>query len=136
MKETKTKETKAELKDKYLRLYAEFENYKKRAQKEKEEIKITTKVSTLSSILDVNDDLHIASKQIKSEGIDLILSKLESFLKKQGIETIQTETYDPDIHEVISVVPTGDENKIVDVINKGYKFNDKVIRYPKVILGK
>lgn len=130
------KETKTEIKDKYLRLYAEFENYKKRVQKEKEEIKISTKVSTLSSILDIDNDLHIASKQVKSEGLDLILSKLESFLRSQGIETVQTETYDPDIHEVISIVPTGEENKIVDVVNKGYKFNDKIIRYPKVILSK
>lgn len=128
------KETKLELQDKYLRLYAEFENYKKRVQKEKEDIKVSTKVSTLSSILDIDNDLHIASKQIKSEGVNLILSKMDSFLKSQGIESIQTDSYDPDIHEVVTIVP-GEKNKIIDVVSKGYKFNDKIIKYPKVILS-
>lgn len=127
---------KSELEDKYLRLYAEFENYKKRVQKEKEDIRNTTKINTLTSILDMDNDLSIASKQIKdTKGIDLIISKLHNFLKSNGVETIQTEKYDPDIHEVVSIVETGEE-KIIDVVHKGYTLNGNIMRYPKVILSK
>lgn len=131
----------AELKgnDKYLRLAAEFENYKKRVQKEKEELVMNTKVKSLSSILDMDNDFNIAIKSIKNpeaiDGIQVIHSKLKSFLTSQGIEEVQTETYDEDIHEVISVIP-GDENKIVDVVSKGYTLNGKLFRYPKIVLSK
>lgn len=126
---------KAELNDKYVRLYAEFENYKKRTQKEKEDIKNFTKLETLAVILDVDNDLFIASNKVKNEGVDLILSKLDKFLKSQGIESISNDKYDADIHEVISVVETGKEG-IVEVVSKGYKLNGNVIRHPKVILSK
>lgn len=128
-----------ESEEKYLRLYAEFENYKKRAQKEKEEIKNNTKVSVISSILDMDNDISIALKNIKDEqtrnGVELIAQKVEKFLKSQGIETIQTDTYDDELHEVISVVETG-ESKILDVASKGYSLNGKPFRYPKIILSK
>jgi len=92
----------------YVRLYAEFENYKRRVQKEKEEIKFNTKVGMVTPILDMDNDVAIAIKNIKDEttkqGVQLIANKLENFLKSQGIETIQTETYDEDLHEVISVI--------------------------------
>lgn len=127
---------KLELNDKYLRLMAEFENYKKRVNKEKEEIRINTKTNMLSSILDIDSDLAIAKKNIKEdEGINLILNKIESFLKNQGVTSIQTETYDPDIHEVISILEIGEE-RIIDVISKGYSIGGKPFRYPKIILGK
>lgn len=126
---------KSELNDKYVRLYAEFENYKKRTQKEKEDIKNFTKLETLAVILDVDNDLFIASNKVKNEGVNLILSKLDKFLKSQGIESIQNEKYDADVHEVISVVETGKEG-IVEVVSKGYKLNGNVIRHPKVILSK
>lgn len=127
---------KAELNDKYLRLMAEFENYKRRINKEKEEIRINTKTNMLSSILDIDSDLAIAKKNIKEdEGINLILAKIETFLKNQGVTSIQTETYDDDIHEVISVLEIGEE-KIIDVISKGYSIGGKPFRYPKIILGK
>jgi molecular chaperone GrpE len=123
---------------KYLLLYADFENYKKRSQKDKEEIVTNTKVRLLQSILDMDNDLTFAIKSSKdevSEGVKLIVSKLDSFLKSQGIEPIQTETYDEDLHEVISVIPM-DETKVVDVVSKGYTLNGKPFRYPKIILGK
>ena len=126
---------KSELNAKYVRLYAEFENYKKRTQKEKEDIKNFTKLETLAVILDVDNDLFIASNKVKNEGVNLILSKLDKFLKSQGIESIQNEKYDADVHEVISVVETGKEG-IVEVVSKGYKLNGNVIRHPKVILSK
>lgn len=125
--------------DRYLRLLADFENYKKRSQKEKEDIKNATKISLLNSILEIDNEMSIASNQIKNEedrkGIKLILSKLERFLNSQGIESIQTEEYDSENHEVISIVPS-DCEKIIDVVSKGYKINDKPFSYPKIILGK
>jgi molecular chaperone GrpE len=123
---------------KYVLLYADFENYKKRVQKDKEELITNTKVRLLQSILDMDNDLTFAIKSSKdevSEGVKLIVSKLDSFLKAQGIEPIQTEKYDEDLHEVISVIPM-DETKVVDVVSKGYTLNGKPFRYPKIILGK
>jgi len=128
-----------EAENKYLLLYADFENYKRRVQKEKEEIKNNTKVSMITSILDMDNDIELAIKNIKDEsareGVTLIASKIQSFLKTQGIETIQTETYDEDLHEVISVLEIG-ETKIVDVVSKGYTLNEKPFRFPKIVLGK
>jgi len=128
-----------ESEEKYLRLYAEFENYKRRVQKEKEELKNNTKVSVISSILDMDNDISIALKNIKDEqtrtGVELIAQKVEKFLKSQGIESIQTDTYDDELHEVISIVQTG-ESKILDVASKGYSLNGKPFRYPKIVLSK
>lgn len=125
--------------DKYVRLYAEFDNYKRRTMKDKEELVVNTKVKMLSSILDMDNDLSIAIKSVKSEeakeGLGLITQKLDNFLKSQGVEIIQTETYDDELHEVISVMEIG-ESKIIDVISKGYSLNGKPFRYPKIILGK
>ena len=127
------------VKDQYMHLYADFENYKKRVQKEKEEIKNNTKISMITSILDMDNDIELAIKNIKDdsakEGVSLIASKIQSFLKNHGIEPIQTDSYDEDLHEVISVLEVG-ENKIVDVVSKGYSLNGKPFRYPKIILGK
>ena len=129
----------AEAEDKYVRLYAEFENYKKRVQKDKEEIIFNTKVNMVSPILDMDNDVAIAIKNIKDEsareGVQLIAQKLENFLKSQGIETIQTETYDDELHEVISVVPTG-KSEVIDVVSKGYMLNGKPFRHPKIVIGK
>lgn len=125
-------------KDLYVRLYAEFDNYKKRTIKEKEDIRRLTKTESLASILELDNDLHIAIKSIKDKksikSIQILTDKFASFLKKQGIEDVQTDVYDVDIHEVISVL--GDGKNIVDVVSKGYKLNGVVVKHPKVILGK
>jgi molecular chaperone GrpE len=122
--------------DSYVRLYAEFENFKKRVQKEKSELILNTKIKTLNSILDLDSDLSIARKSISdSEGLNIILNKVSTFLKNEGIEEIQTETYDSDLHEVISILDTGEE-KIIDVVSKGYTIDGKPFRYPKIILSK
>jgi molecular chaperone GrpE len=122
----------------YLRLAADFENYKKRVLKEKEELKNNTKVSMITSILDMDSDISLAIKNIKDEsareGVQLIASKIDKFLKNHGIETIQTETHDEDLHEVISILQVG-EKKVVDVVSKGYTLDGKPLRYPKIILG-
>jgi molecular chaperone GrpE len=129
----------AQAEDKYVRLYAEFENYKRRVYKEKEEIKFNAKVGMVTPILDMDNDVAIAIKNIKDEsareGVQLIAQKLENFLKSQGIETIQTETYDDELHEVISVVPTG-KSEVIDVVSKGYMLNGKPFRHPKIVIGK
>lgn len=126
-----------ESEEKYLRLYADFENYRRRVQKDKEELVLNTKTKMLSSILDMDNDISIALKSMDKvdEGVLLIAHKLDTFLKSQGIETIQTENYDEDLHEVISVIPAG-EQKVVDVVSKGYSLNGKPFRYPKIVLGK
>ena len=107
--------------------------------KEKEDIKNNTKVSMISSIIDMDNDLSIALKNIKDEsaksGVKLIAQKLETFLKSHNIEVIQTERYDEDIHEVIQVMEIG-ESKVIDVVSKGYSLNGKPFRFPKIILGK
>jgi molecular chaperone GrpE len=123
--------------DKYLRLYADFENYRRRVQKEKEDLSLSIKTKMISSILDMDNDISIALKSMDKvdEGVLLIAQKLESFLRSQGIETIQTEKYDEDLHEVISVLETG-ESKILDVVSKGYSINGNPFRYPKIILSK
>ena len=124
---------------KYLLLYSDFENYKKRVTKEKEELVSNTKVKMLTSLLDMDNDLTYAIKAIKSEeaknGLEIISLKLLNFLKSHGIEEIQTDTYDEELHEVISVMEVG-ESKVIDVVSKGYSLNGKPFRYPKIILGK
>ena len=131
-----TIELETDWKDLYLRLYADFDNYKKRAIKDREDATVQVRINTISSILDLDNDLSLAKKNLPdSEGLNLIFQKLNNFLKSQGIEEIQTETYDEDLHEVVSVLETG-ENKIIDVISKGYKIGEKPFRYPKIILSK
>ena len=127
---------KSEQNDKYLRLLAEFDNYKKRTVKDKEDLKNSVKEKMLHSILELDSDLTLASKNVEmSEGLTLIMSKLTGFLKSQGVEEIQTHTYDADLHEVISVLETG-ENKILDVLSKGYTLNGVPFKYPKIVLSK
>ena len=130
-----------ESEDKFARKCAEFENYKKRTQKEKEEIRDETKVKVISSILDMDNDISIALKNIKSkealEGIKIISQKVNNFLKSNGIEKIQTNNYDADIHEVISTIDTNESpGTILDVVSEGYSLNGKTFRYPKVIISK
>jgi molecular chaperone GrpE len=126
-----------ESEDKYLRLYADFENYKRRVQKDKEELVLNTKTKMLSSVIDMDNDVTLALKSMDKvdKGVLLIAQKLETFLKSQGIEPIQTETYDDELHEVISVTESG-AKKVIDVVSKGYTLNGKPFRYPKVVLGK
>ncbi len=124
--------------DKYLRTYADFENFKKRVQKEKEDIKDNTKISIMSSIFDIDSDLSIALKNIKDkearDGVNLIISKMEKFLRSHSIESIQTDVYDPHMHEVVTIIKPDGKN-VVDVISKGYTVNGKPFRYPKIVLG-
>lgn len=140
--EQETKQTEiveTDWKDLYVRLLADFDNHKKRVIKEKDELRRTTKMETLSSVLELDNDLHLATKMIKDDkalsAITIITDKLQKFLKSQGIEEVQTHTYDEDLHEVVSMLQTG-ETKVVDVVSKGYTMNGTVVKYPKIILSK
>jgi len=134
-------------KDKFLRLFAEFENYKKRTSKERIELFKTAGQEVLQSMLPVLDDFDRAWAQIsKSEdealvkGVSLIHEKLKTTLISKGLEEVEMksgDTFDADFAEAITQIPAGDElkGKVVDILEKGYKLGDKIIRFPKVVIG-
>lgn len=139
----------SEMRDKYLRLMAEFENYKKRTLKEKVELMRTAAEDTMSALLPVLDDFDRARKmaeaedttEVFSEGVQLVYSKLYSVLKAKGLEPMDTEeaVFDPERHDAITEIPAPTEEqrgKIIDTIEKGYTLNDKIIRYAKVVVGR
>lgn len=131
--------------DKYIRLYADFENFKKRYYADIKTERETTKYNTLSSLLDVVTDFERAKKLISvsndtslKEGIELIMKKVTSFLEQQGIIEVDNTTFDPDMHEAISVleVEGTEAGAIVEVLEKGYKMGDTVVRHSKVVVSK
>lgn len=124
-------------KDKYIRSCADLENFKKRAIKSQEESQVIIKTKMMESILDMDNDIYLALRSYVDppEGVVLILNKLKSFLYNQGVEEIQTNTYDENLHDVVSVL-MGKQDGIISVVSKGYRMGEKIIRYPKVILGK
>lgn len=134
--------------DQYLRLQAEFDNYRKRTLKEKMELTKSAGESILVNILPVIDDFERALKAMDiatevapvKEGVDLIYKRFSDFVKSNGVKEIEAmeQELDTDLHEAITKIPAPvDElkGKIVDVIQKGYTLNDKVIRYAKVVIG-
>lgn len=138
-----------ELNDSYLRLNAEFDNYRKRTLKEKAELLKSGSERVLVDVIAVVDDFERALDNISKtedieavkEGVDLIYNKFVSFLTKQGVKEIETigQPFDTDKHEAVTTIPAQteeDKDKIVDSIQKGYTLGDKVIRYPKVIVAK
>ncbi len=140
---------KKELNDKFLRLYSEYDNYRKRTAKEKIETHKNASISVIKDVLSIADDFERAiennekSEDINAikEGFMLIHNKLASFLKAKGVEEIQAkgEDFDVDKHEAITQVPAPseeDKGKVIDVVEKGYKMKDSIVRYPKVIVGK
>ena len=137
-----------ELKDKYIRLVAEFENYKKRTVREKLDWLKTAAQDTVSSMLPVLDDFDRAKKFAEgenseglSEGVELVYQKLYNTLKQRGLEPMEStgEPFDPELHEAITEIPAPSEDmkgKVFDTIEKGYFLNDKIIRHAKVVVGK
>ena len=137
-----------ELKDKYLRTVAEFENYKKRTQKEKAELIFNGSEKTVSAILPILDDMERAAAnsantediQALEEGWELIFKKLQTTLEGLGVKKIETEDkdFDVDFHEAVAMVPGVEEDKkgkVVDCVQTGYTLNEKVIRHAKVAVG-
>jgi molecular chaperone GrpE len=136
-----------ELNDKYLRLFSEFDNYRKRTSREKLELLKTASGDVILSLLPVIDDLERAiraSVEIPGdnhrEGLELIYNKLMNTLGRQGLEPIEAmgEAFDTDFHEAITNIPAPSpdmKGKVVEVTERGYMLNDKVIRYAKVIVG-
>ncbi len=137
-----------ELKDKHLRLVAEFENYKRRNAKERVELIQTAGREVIQSLLDVLDDCDRAQKQLESaetdpalkEGVMLVFNKLRNTLQQKGLkamETIHTD-FNADLHEAITEIPAPSEEtkgKVLDEVMKGYYLNDKIIRHAKVVVG-
>ena len=137
-----------DLKDKHIRLQAEFDNYRKRTMKEKMELIKTGGETVLVNILPVIDDFEralIAFSEMKDDdplkqGITLIYSKFQEFLKQNNIQEIEAreKEFDTDLHEAVTKIPAPKEElkgKVVDVIQKGYVMNEKVIRFSKVVIG-
>ena len=138
-----------ELRDKYLRLVAEFDNFRKRTARERLDLEQTAARNTIISLLSVLDDCDRAEKQMQTgsdqqsiqSGISLVFSKLRSTLQSKGVkpmESVGTE-FNPDQHEAITEIPVADESmkgKVIDELEKGYYLNDKIIRFAKVVVGK
>ena len=136
-------------KDKFLRLFAEFENYKRRTTKERIELFKTAGQEVIQSLLPVVDDFDRALNEFSDDkddphvkGMVLISNKLKETLKSKGLEEVAVkagDTFDADVHEAITQIPAPKKKlvgKVVDVIEKGYKLGDKIIRFPKVVTGK
>ncbi len=136
-------------KDKFLRLFAEFENYKRRTSKERLELFKTANQEVMTAMLPVLDDFDRAMNEIKKakdknllKGVELIHNKFSETLKNKGLEAMEVkngDAFDAEIHEAITQVPAPSDKlkgKIIDVVERGYKLGDRIIRYPKVVTGK
>ncbi len=138
-----------ELKDKYLRQVAEFDNFRKRVARERLETIQTAGKEIITALLPVVDDSERAAKQLESaqdvtalkEGLALVFGKLKSVLQSKGLKPMKSieEDFNPEFHEAVAEIPSPTEEqkgKIIDEIEKGYYLNDKIIRFAKVIVGK
>ena len=137
----------AELNDRYLRLFSEFDNYRKRTAKEKLELSATASASVMKDLLPVLDDFERALQNMEKngneadlQGVTLIYNKFKSTLQKKGLEEIVAVDCDfnTDEHEALTMIPAPDESKkgkVIDVIQKGYKLNGTVIRFARVVVG-
>ena len=137
----------AEAKDKFVRMYAEFENHRRRTAKEKLEMIQSANEQLIKTLLPVADDFERAEKSFKdkndkeSEGFFLIQNKFKKILEQNGVKAMEfskQSDFNPDLHEAITQIPVPDEKlkgKVVDVVEKGYLLNDKVIRFAKVVVG-
>lgn len=146
---TVLQEKNEELNDRFLRLYSEFDNFRKRTQKEKIDLYKTAGEDVINALLPVLDDFERALKFIDQnaemndfqQGVSLIYQKLQTTLNQKGLKPIESsigKDFDLDLHESISQVPTEDKKmkgKVIDEVEKGYMLNDKVIRYAKVVIG-
>jgi len=146
--EEQLREDLAKEKDKFLRLFAEFENFKKRTSKERMDLFKTAGQEVIVALLPVMDDFDRALKELsKSEdtemfkGVELISNKFKETLKNKGLEQIEVQAgdvFDAEVHDAITQIPAPDKKmkgKIIDVVEKGFKLGDRIIRHPKVVVG-
>lgn len=145
--EEKLKDQLVQANDKYLRLYAEFDNFRRRTAKERQEMLLSGGKDVLASLLPVMDDFDRALKAMETatdiipvkEGVALVQNKLKHILSAKGVKEMDTkgQPFDADIHEAITNIPAGDKlkGKVVDELEKGYYLNDKVLRFAKVVVG-
>ncbi|NJX14614.1 nucleotide exchange factor GrpE [Tamlana crocina] len=147
--EEKLKEELQQEKDKFLRLFAEFENYKRRTAKERIDLFSTASEDVMKTLLPIIDDFERALTHINEDkeaeelrkGVLLIYQKLVNTLEQKGLKAIKVEqgdTFNADAHEAVTQIPAPSDDlkgKIIDVIEKGYKLGEKVIRFPKVVIG-
>lgn len=145
--EDKLKDELAQANDKYLRLYAEFDNFRRRTVKEREDARKTEGKDVIVALLPVLDDFERALRAMDKatevasvkEGVELIQNKLKGVLTQKGLKEMKSigQPFDADIHEAVTSVPVPDEQKgqVIDEMEKGYELNDKVIRFAKVIVG-
>jgi len=138
-----------ELKDKYLRLFAEFDNYKKRTVRERLDLMRSASQDILAALLPVLDDFDRAKKNAEDqgraedpvvEGLFLVYHKLYAMLRQKGLEEMESNglPFDPEMHEAITEIPAPSpelKGKVMDTVEKGYRLNDKIIRYAKVVVG-
>ena len=131
-----------ELKDKYMRLYAEFDNHKKRTVKEKLDLMKTASQDIMAALLPVLDDFDRAKNNEElSDGISLVYQKIYRVLESKGLQPMEStgQPFDPELHEAVTETPAPSEEmkgKVVDTIEKGYLLGDKIIRHAKVVVGK
>ncbi|MEC7999252.1 MAG: nucleotide exchange factor GrpE [Bacteroidota bacterium] len=137
-----------DFKEKYIRLYSEYENYRKRTAKEKIDLITNASENVIKELLPILDDFeraidnnkNVEDASVLKEGFDLIYSKMQKGLINQGLKPMEAngKDFDSEIHEAITKIPAPNEKlkgKVVDVIEKGYQINEKVIRYAKVVVG-
>lgn len=147
-KEPTTEEKLAELQDRYLRLSAEYDNFRKRTLREKIDLQKSANESLLETLLPVADDFDRAIQSVDEakdivavkEGLNLISGKFNGFLSQQGVKEIEAmnKAFDTDLHEAITKIPAPTKKlkgKVVDVIQKGYYLNERVLRFAKVVIG-
>jgi molecular chaperone GrpE len=130
----------AELNDKYLRLYSEYENYRKRTNQEKADLLINGSREMMKAILPVIDDFERALAATEDEGVQLIYNKMMKILEQKGLKAMEVkgEKFDENLHEAITRIPAPEESQkglVMDVVEKGYYLNDKVLRYAKVVVA-
>lgn len=130
----------AELNDKYLRLYSEYENYRKRTNLEKADLLINGSREMMKAILPVIDDFERALAATEDEGVKLIYNKMMKILEQKGLKAMEVKgaKFDESLHEAITQIPAPEESQkglVMDVVEKGYYLNDKVLRYAKVVVA-
>ena len=146
--EDKLRQDLAQEKDKFLRLFAEFENFKKRTSKERMDLFKTAGQEVMVALLPVMDDFDRALKELSKsddkemfKGVELISNKFKETLKNKGLEEVevkQGDAFDAEVHDAITQIPAPDKKlkgKIIDVVEKGFRLGDRIIRHPKVVVG-